>query len=108
VPYRDPDPEDPSVLIGVGLPGDEATTREMAAAFADEFARMGFDRERILALFRSPFYAGAHDAWRLLGEGAIEILVGESVGFWGRSRLAVRDAPGRSGGINAAFKERSR
>ena len=42
MPYDDPEPDDPSMLVGIALPCDEATEREMAAAFADEFARIGF------------------------------------------------------------------
>ena len=66
MPYDDPEPDDPHLLVGVSLPGDEAATREMAGAFADEFAQMGFDRERLLHLFTSPFYSGAHAARELL------------------------------------------
>jgi len=108
MPHADPDPEDPTILVGVGLPGDEATTREMAAAFADEFARMGYDREQILALFCSPFYAGANDALRLLGDGAIVALVEESVGFWGRLRVEVLDAPSGAAQVNAVLRGLSR
>jgi hypothetical protein len=53
--------------------------RAMAEAFADEFACMGFDRSRILGLFRSPFYAGAHRAFRALGEDEVLRIVDESV-----------------------------
>jgi hypothetical protein len=103
MPYGEPEPDDPQVLVGVSLEGDGESTREMAAAFADEFARMGFDAGRILALFRSPFYAGAHAALRLLGEAEIDRLVAESVAFWGGARVRVRDAAPASG-INAAFR----
>ena len=68
MPYDDPEVDDPLELVGVELPGDETVTREMAAAFADEFARLGFTRPQILALFRRPDYTGAHQAWTLLGE----------------------------------------
>jgi len=68
VPYGAPDPTDPNVLVGVELPADQEATRDMAWVFAEEFARMGFDAPRILGLFRSPFYAGAHRALRRLGE----------------------------------------
>ena len=49
MPYDDPESDDPHELVGVELPGDETDTREMAAAFADEFAQLGFTREQILA-----------------------------------------------------------
>ena len=91
MPYDDPEPDDPQELIGVELPGDETTTREMAAAFADEFAQLGFTRPQILALFRKAEYSGAHQAWRLLGEGEIARMVDESVAVWGRFTSVVTD-----------------
>ena len=114
MPYDDPEPDDPNMLVGMALPCDEATEREMAAAFADEFARMGFSAGKILDLFRSPFYAGAHRAYMLLGDSAIERLVEESARVWGRIQQAVQDAPEEpsrredASAVNAAWKGRGR
>ena len=83
MPWDDPDPTDPNVLVGVELPAPVEATREMAWVFAEEFARMGFATERILGLFRLPFYAGAHQALRILGEPEITAIVGECVSVWG-------------------------
>jgi hypothetical protein len=93
MPYSDPEPDDPQELVGVEVPGSEAATREMAAAFADEFARLGLTRAQLLALYRKAEYAGAHRAWRLLGDGEITRLVDESLAVWGRHRYVVTDAP---------------
>ncbi len=75
MPYDDPEIDDPQMLVGVSLPGDEENTREMAEAFADEFAQMGFGAAQILEMFRTPFYAGAHRAYSLLGEPAVRGLI---------------------------------
>ena len=83
MPYGEPDPTDPNVLVGVALPADIEATRDMAWVFSEEFARMGFDARRILGLFRSPFYAGAHQVLRLLGEAEVTTIVEECVGVWG-------------------------
>ena len=91
MPYDDPEPDDPQELVGVELPGDETVTREMAAAFADEFAQLGLGRAQILALYRKPFYSGAHQAWRLLGEDEIARVVDESLAVWGRFTCVVTD-----------------
>ena len=91
MPYDDPDPQDPQELIGVELPGDEGVTREMAEAFADEFAQLGHTRDQILALFRNSFYHGAYQAWQLLGEDEIGRLVDESLEVWGRVTCVVTD-----------------
>ena len=92
MPYGDPEPDDPHLLVGVSLPGDEASTREMAAAFADEFAQMGFDREHLLKLFTNPFYSGASAARQLLGDAEITRIVAESLRVYGNRTYVVLDA----------------
>jgi hypothetical protein len=91
MPYEDPEPDDPQELVGVELPGDESVTREMAAAFADEFAQLGFSRAQILALYRKAEYTGAHQAWCLLGEDEVARIVDESLAVWGRFTWVVTD-----------------
>ena len=92
MPYEDPDPSDPMLLVGVSLPGDEASQREMAYGIAEEFARMGFDEHRILDLFRQPFYAGAHAAYRELGEARVAAMIRETLEVWGRFRPVDHDS----------------
>ena len=82
MPYNDPDPSDPNMLVGVMLPADAAATTEMAYVFAEEFARMGHDKQQILALFKNPYYGGAHGAYQSLGEAAIEAIVDECINAW--------------------------
>ena len=84
MPYRDPDPTDPSVLVGVELPAEAGTAQDMAWVFAEEFARLGYAAPDILRLFASPFYAGAHRAFLALGETEIRAIIGECVGVWSR------------------------
>ena len=93
MPYHEPDPSDPNVLVGVSLPGDEETTREMAFAFAEEFALLGFDEERLLSVFRRPDYQGAYKAYLLLGEEEIRRIVSEAASVFGRFRVVVHDQP---------------
>ncbi len=92
MPYGDPDPDDPTILVGVSLPADRHTMREMARAFAEEFARMGFDEKRLMTMFEDPFYAGAYRARRALGGEEVRGIVRESLAVWGRCRVVVRDA----------------
>ena len=75
MPYDDPDPTDPQMLVGVMLPGDAASLRTMAEVFADEFARLGYNARQILGLFEEPFYAGAHISYRQLGRDAVREIV---------------------------------
>ncbi len=94
MPYDDPDPQDPNVLVGVSVPvqGDmDHSMREMAYAFAEEFRALGYDEHRLMSLFRRPFYAGAHKAFQVLGEAEISKIVRESLSAWGGYRIVVRD-----------------
>ena len=79
MPYGEPDPSDPNLLVGVVVPAEAETMREMVYVFAEEFARMGYDEVRLLRVFRNPFYAGAHQAYRALGEQAVSQIVRECV-----------------------------
>lgn len=92
MPYDDPEPDDPTMLVGVSAPADEETMREMAYAFAEEFTTIGFDRNRLLALFRSPRYGGAHQAWRALGEAETARIVDEIQSVYRGVRFVTRDA----------------
>ncbi len=87
------EPEDPMALVGVGLergPDDEALT-EMAWCFVEEYARMGWSGERILRLFRNPFYRGPHHILRVKGEPFVRSLT-ESIE---QTRAQVRSPDGR-------------
>jgi len=91
MPYDDPDPQDPMMLVGVELPADAVSQREMAYAFAEEFVRLGYSEHQILSLFREPFYAGAYRAYTCLGDKELAAIVKETVEVWGRMRLVDRE-----------------
>jgi hypothetical protein len=91
MPRKDSEADDPLELIGVVLPADFESTRDMAYVFAEEFARMGYDRERLFSLFKNPFYGGAYGAYQALGEQATLAIVDECVAAWGRVKTAVQD-----------------
>jgi hypothetical protein len=92
MPYGEPDPSDPNVLVGVEVPADAEAMRDMAWVFAEEFARLGLDGRRILGLFRSPFYAAAHGAVRVLGEAEVTAIIDQCVSVWGRHARPAADA----------------
>lgn len=91
MPYHDPDPTDPTMLVGVMLPAEAETMTDMAYVFAEEFARLGYDRTRILWLFKNPFYGGVHGAYRALGEETLRAIIDECLAAWGRARFTDRD-----------------
>jgi hypothetical protein len=91
MPFKDPDPTDPNMLVGVMLPADAEAMRDMAYVFAEEFARLGYSREQLLWLFKNPFYGGAHGAYRALGEQETLIIIDECLSVWGNIRVTVQD-----------------
>ncbi|MEX0803454.1 MAG: hypothetical protein WD688_09075 [Candidatus Binatia bacterium] len=91
MPFKDPDPTDPNMLVGVLLPADAEATRDMAYVFAEEFARLGYTREQLLWLFKNPFYGGAHGAYRALGENETLSIIDECLNVWGTIRITVQD-----------------
>ena len=93
MPYQDPDPTDPNMLVGVVLPAKAETTRDMAYVFAEEFARMGCSREQLIGLFKNPFYGGAYGAYKALGESEILSIVDECITVWGHIQFPILDAP---------------
>jgi hypothetical protein len=76
------EPEDPMALVGVALERgpDEQALAEMALCIVEEYARIGWSPDRIVRLFRSPFYRGPHRILREKGEdyvcGLIEKVTG--------------------------------
>ena len=91
MPFKDPDPTDPNMLVGVVLPADAEATRDMAYVFAEEFARMGYTREQLLWLFKNPFYGGAHGAYRALGENETLSIIDECLNAWGQAKFLILD-----------------
>ncbi|MBI2060936.1 MAG: hypothetical protein HYT87_14305 [Nitrospirae bacterium] len=66
--YDEFDESDPMEFQAVSIPGDPAV---MARAFIEEYALAGMGPERILMLFKTPFYHGTHRLYGQLGEGFI-------------------------------------
>jgi hypothetical protein len=63
-------------LHGVSIEtGDDSAMLEMAECFIDEYARLGFDANRILHLFNTRGYAGPFMAATVLGNERIRGLV---------------------------------
>ena len=91
MPYQDPDPTDPNMLVGVMLPADAEAMRDMAYVFAEEFARLGHTREQLLGLFKNPFYGGAHSAYRQLGNAEIHSIIDECLNAWGQAKFSILD-----------------
>ncbi len=80
MPYDEFDVEDPLELVGCEVALEEGHLTEMAECFIEEFFRMGYEADSLLALFRNPFYRGPHSVYLARGDGYVKELIGEMVG----------------------------
>ena len=77
------EPDDPLEMIGVELSNQsEAELRDMALCFAEEFAREGWSRERLLKMFHNPFYQGPYLVWKQKGDEFVRSVIEEAVKMW--------------------------
>ena len=84
MPKDEFDFEDPFELNGMALITHEDTTNDMAETFIEEFMRMGYGHNQILALFRNPHYLGPNMALEKRGEPFIRDLVTDVFARWGK------------------------
>lgn len=82
--HKDAEPEDPLELVGVPVPVDEATFDEMAYCLIEEYVRDGWTDERLMRMFRSPFYAGLHVVWVRRGEAWVLGAIADTRRRWHR------------------------
>ena len=85
MPKDEPDPLDPMTITGVEFPATKEDIVEMASSMAEEFARSGWDTDRIKWIFQSPFYSGPHRALKQLGKECVFELIEEAVRPWRRT-----------------------
>jgi len=87
MPKDEFDLDDPLVRTGVSLYCTEDTSQAMTECFVEEFIRLGYDPEQLLALFRNPHYWGLHLALQSRGEQFVRDTIAEV--FARRGRLVV-------------------
>lgn len=80
MPKDEVDPEDPMELHAVEISCEDE--REMVLVVVDEYVRMGFGRDQILALFSDPRYAMTHRIWRQNGEAFVKACVEDVLDRW--------------------------
>ncbi len=84
MPKDEFDFEDPFELNGMAFMTHEDTTNDMAETFIEEFMRMGYSHQQLLALFRNPHYIGPNMALEKLGEPVIRDLIADVFARWGK------------------------
>lgn len=74
--------DDPMEFVALRFPAPPGVDMDaaMARCFIEEYALMGMPRKRVLAMFASPFFAGAHAVYEARGAAFIEQLADEVFG----------------------------
>jgi len=73
---KEPEPDDPLELTGVMLAvPDEASLKEMAICFVEEFLRDGWSDEQLWAMFRNPHCRGPYLVWRQKGDAYVDAVI---------------------------------
>lgn len=84
MPKDEFDFEDPFELNGMAFMTHEDTTNDMAETFIEEFMRMGYSHQQVLALFRNPHYLGPNMAFEKRGEPFLRDLIADVFARWGK------------------------
>jgi hypothetical protein len=90
MPKDEFDTEDPLELNGVALVTDRDSTDVMCECFIEEFMRMGYTPEQVLALFRNAQYLGPNMILQKRGERFIRDSIAEVFARWGKGSRAIR------------------
>lgn len=89
---RPVEPDDPMNLFAVEVPGDPEL---MLRLLVEEYARMGWDLDALVGLFRDPFYVAAHGLWLHYGEQDLKRRLSDFLGRVGvvRAKTITRIPP---------------
>ena len=82
--------DDPMGLVGVAVPEGEADL--MAMCLVEEFVRLGMSDGQLLAMFRNPFFCGAHAIYRARGEDWLKGVIQRVRAQWGRPRFTTHES----------------
>jgi hypothetical protein len=74
--------DDPLEFVAMRFPAPPGVDMDeaMARCFIEEYALMGMPRQRVLKMFTSPFFAGAHAVYEKRGAAFIGRLIDEVFG----------------------------
>ena len=92
MPKNEFDPEDPIEIVGIELSHQtESQLHDMALCFAEEFVREGWNKERLLKMFQSPFYQGPYLVWKQKGDDFVKSIIDEATRMWRPNRRSYED-----------------
>ena len=81
--HKEYEADDPMEMIGIQFPHQsEKELRDMALCFAEEFVREGLDQEKLLKMFKNPFYQGPYMVWEQKGDVFVQSVIDEAIKMW--------------------------
>ena len=87
---KESEADDPIEMIGIQLSNQtEEQLRDMALCFAEEFVREGWDEEKLMKMFKSPFYQGPYMVWKQKGDEYVKSVIDDAVNMW-RPKISKR------------------
>ena len=87
---KDFDPDDPMGLVAVDVPEGDADL--MAECLVEEYVRLGVSDAQLLAIFKNPFFAGAHALYRARGEDRLKAVIDRVRAHWGQPRFTTTES----------------
>jgi hypothetical protein len=82
---KDIEPDDPMGLVAVDVPAGDLDL--MAECLVEEYVRLGNSDAQLLAIFRNPFFSGAHALYRARGEAYVASVIERVRRQWGQPRF---------------------
>ncbi|MCA9404997.1 MAG: hypothetical protein KC684_00535 [Candidatus Omnitrophica bacterium] len=80
---KESEADDPIEMIGIQLPNQtEEQLRDMALCFAEEFVREGWSEEKLVKMFKNPFYQGPYMVWKQKGDAYVKSVIKDAVNMW--------------------------
>ena len=75
------EPTDPyqATAVRLSTPGHDGMAA-MARAIVEEFVLLGWSRKRVMSIFTTPTFAGAHAVYLERGDGYVQALITEVMG----------------------------
>jgi len=93
--YEDSECTGRTAIVGTRASSYAASCEQSCRIFAGEFARLGLDAEKVVQLFRSPFYVAPYRTYQILGEEKVSKIVRASVDLWGKIQVERREVAPR-------------
>lgn len=89
-PAKSFESDDPFEFVAVLVPAEPGVDwlAEQGRCVAEEFALMGWSQEKILRLFRNPYYLGTYTLYQQRGEPFVRRLIASVFGASGQGARA--------------------